>query len=222
MNERNPRRHLVLGIIIIAIGVLSLLDNLIRDDFMTWVWIIVLAASSVISGWHYIRSRETWAGVVAYVTGAVAAIILFTAEIRIQGTLVPVLVMAIIGLPFLVVGLRDPNNRGLLIPAYVMFAIALLIIITDSSKQQPDELIPAYVMAVIGLPFIVMAFVRHNYGLLIPGGIMLALSLFFVGSFVGVNPQVFTIIVPLLLIAAGGFLMLKSVTERDKSKRENP
>src|SRR5690606_37252781 len=141
-----------------------------------------------------------WAGVATYVTGAIALVILLTTQIQLRGVILPVIVMVIIGIPFLYIGLRDRTRRDMLIPAYVMFVIALLLVFTEYIGPQFDQLVPASVMATIGLPFIVMAYIKHNYALLIPGSILLLIGLFFIGSFAGISSQIFTVGIPVVLI----------------------
>ena len=221
MNNHHQRWQFIVGAIIIAIGVLSLINNIIIDSRMVWAWIITMAVASAVCGWQFVRSRETWAGVATYVTGAIALVILLTTQIQLRGVILPVMVMVIIGIPFLYIGLRDHTRRAMLIPAYVMFVIALLLVFTEYTGPQFDQLVPAYVMATIGLPFIVMAFIKHNYALLIPGSILLLIGLFFIGSFAGISSQIFTVGIPVVLIMAGLLLLFRSQVDQRKSKRQS-
>lgn len=218
MDTRNSRNQIWVGLVIIAIGVLALVNNLVSPVLMSWAWIITLGASAVICAWQYSRHPEIGTAIVGYVTGSVALVILLTSQLHIAGAIVPVLILALIGLPFLYAGLRNSDKRGLLVPAYVMFAIALLLLFTEMADHRMDELGPTYVMAVIGLPFVVMAFVTQKYALLIPGGILLVIGLFLAGSFVGVGPQVFTIGIPVILIASGALLLLRGGSNGQKTK----
>lgn len=216
MNHEYLKTRFVTGGVILLVGLAALADNLLEDAVMAWVWIAAMAISALAFGWAYSRTREGSAAVGAYVTAAIGLVVLLVGPLNMDGVIVPVLVLSLIGLPFLFVGLRNPQERGLLIPAYVMFAIALLLIIPEAAINQLEELVPAYVMAAIALPFFFVALTRHQYGLLIPGGIMLAISLFFVGTFVGLSPQVFTLGVPVVLILVGGFLLLSRSSDHKK------
>jgi hypothetical protein len=72
--------------------------------------------------------------------------------------------------------LTDRANWGLLIPAYVMWAIAVLVALITLDVLR-DELIATYVLAVIAVPFLVTYLRdRSQWGLLIPVYILLAVG----------------------------------------------
>jgi hypothetical protein len=87
-----------------------------------------------------------------------------------------VAILVIAGFGAFAAYLTDRGNWGLLIPAYVMWAIALLIALITLNVLR-DELIATFVLAVIALPFLV-SFLRDRsrWGLLIPVYILLAVG----------------------------------------------
>ena len=87
-----------------------------------------------------------------------------------------VAVLAAAGLVMFGVYLTDRSQWGLLIPAYVLWAVAGLIALTTLNILR-DESVATYVLAAIALPFLV-AFLRDRsrWGLLIPAYVLLAVG----------------------------------------------
>jgi len=85
-------------------------------------------------------------------------------------------VLALAGLVVFSVYLTDRSDWGLLIPAYVMWAIAGLIALIELEILR-DEAIATYVMAVIALPFLVVFLRdREQWWALIPAYVMVAIG----------------------------------------------
>ncbi len=208
------------GFLIVLIGVLALLDRrlLVAND-LPWFWLPVMAAAALAYGWIYLRSHEVGAAVGAYVCAAIALTILVVTLNVLSGVIVPVLVLVFIGAPFLYFGLRSAEQRALLIPAYVMFVIALMILLVDTGTMA-GEMVAPYTLAAIGLPFIVGAYLRQERALLIPAAVMLILSLFLLGSFAGLGTELLTIGLPLLLIVIGAGLLLRPGRDSRRKRHE--
>ena len=87
-----------------------------------------------------------------------------------------VALLAAAGLVVFGVYLTDRSERGLLIPAYVLWAVAGLITLVTLNVLR-DESVATYVLAAIALPFLV-AFLRDRsrWGLLIPAYVLLAVG----------------------------------------------
>jgi len=87
-----------------------------------------------------------------------------------------VAVLAAAGLGVFAVYLTDRSDRGLLIPAYVLWAIAGLIALITLNVLR-DESIATYVLAAIALPFLVVFLRdRSKWGALIPAYVLLAVG----------------------------------------------
>ena len=206
----------ITGILIVLIGVVALLDpRLLIANSLPWFWVAVTAVAALGYGGVYLRSREVEAAIGAYVCAAIALTVLIVTLNILSGVIVPVLVLSFIGAPFLYFGLRDRERRALLIPAYVMFAVALMVLLVDTGTMA-GELVASYTLAVIGLPFLVAAYLRQEAALLIPAGIMLVLSLFLLGTTTGLGTELISIGVPLLLILIGAALLLRPGSQRRK------
>jgi len=87
-----------------------------------------------------------------------------------------VAILAAAGLGVFGVYLTDRSQWGILIPAYVLWAVAGLIALITLNILQ-DEFIATYVLSAIALPFLV-AFLRDRkrWGLLIPAYVLLAVG----------------------------------------------
>jgi hypothetical protein len=88
-----------------------------------------------------------------------------------------VVILALAGLGAFGVYLTDRSDLTLLIPAYVLWAVALLVALTTLNVLR-DEFIAGYVLAAIALPFLVV-FLRDRaqWWALIPAYVLLAVGL---------------------------------------------
>jgi hypothetical protein len=87
-----------------------------------------------------------------------------------------VAILAAAGLVVFGIYLTDRSQWGLLIPAYVLWAVAGLITLIELDILR-DESVATYVLAAIALPFLV-AFLRDRsqWGLLVPAYVLLAVG----------------------------------------------
>jgi hypothetical protein len=87
-----------------------------------------------------------------------------------------VAILTAAGLGVLGIYLTDRSQWGLLIPAYVLWAVAALIALVTLNVLR-DESVATYVLAAIALPFLV-AFLRDRsrWGLLIPAYVLLTVG----------------------------------------------
>jgi hypothetical protein len=219
LQNREQRNRMILGVLIIALGVMTLVNNAIADDVAEWIWIIGLAAAALVFGWAYTFDKETWAAVGAYVTGAIAILIVLAAKVDLPEIWVAIIVMLEIALPFFAAWWANPKKWGFLIPAYVFVAIIPILLISEGTTED-DNLITAYVMLAIGVPFIFAYFVTRKWGLLIPGGIMSFIALAFVGISIGLSEQVLTVIVPLAVIAVGVFMLYSAWSGKNQEQKQ--
>jgi len=88
-----------------------------------------------------------------------------------------VVVLAAAGCGVFLIYLTDPSEWGMLIPAYVLWAVSGLVALIELNILK-DEWIALYVLSVIALPFLV-GFLRdqNRWGLLIPAYVLLAVGL---------------------------------------------
>jgi hypothetical protein len=122
------------------------------------------------------------------------------------GALIPIAALSGIGVTFLAVYVNDRTHWWALIPAYVMFAVAGIIIL--SSIFHSGVLVASYVMFAIALPFLYV-FVRNreNWWALIPASIM---GLVGVALMIGAAARFIVPAIPVLMILFGIFLLMRT------------
>ncbi len=213
----SARPAAIVGGLLILLGLFTLLDN-----FVPWVsglmWAAALALAGVLVYGVFLSDRNNWwLQIPAYVLWAVAGLIVIATLNLLRGEWIASYVLYAIGLPFLVVYVRNTENWWALIPAYVMAAIGTMIGLIGL-RVLNDLLIPAYIMFAIAAPFL-FVYLRNprNWWALIPGGIM---SLIGFGFFMGSG--VFQVVVPVVLIAGGLLLIARQFFGGGPVRPERP
>ncbi len=214
--DMDQRGRLIAAGVLIVLGALLLLNNLFRVELTAWAWIIALGAAAAAFAWVYAQDRTDWAGIAAYVFGAIAVLIFLATQISAGGVILPVYVMLAIAAPFVVGWWFNRQNWGLLIPAYVMVAIVGVLLLGEGTS----DLVAPYVMGAIGLPFMVAFVVTRQWPLLIPGGIMWLIGAFLLAGATETSGQVVSIVIAVGLIAAGGLMLWRGTGGPVKPKNE--
>jgi hypothetical protein len=170
---------MIWGGLLILVGVALLVEAYI--DLSAWVWVALLIVAGFIAFGVYLTDRSEWALLIpAYVMWAIALLVALIELNVLRDESVATFVLAVIALPFLAVFLRDRAQWWLLIPAYVLLAIALLVALIELNVLR-DESVATFVLAVIALPFLaVFLRDRAQWWLLIP-----AYALLVIGVMVG-------------------------------------
>ena len=211
--------RLIGGGLLVIVGLLLLLNTVFQVEIGVWAWIIGFGLATVAFGVLYAQERETWAGVIAYVCGALAIFLFLVTQFDLAGNIVPTIVMVAIATPFIIAWTQNRAQWGLLVPAYVMLAIVPIFYLEDAGN-----IVPAYVMFVIAMPFLLGALYLRRWPLLIPGGIMGALGVFLLADAIETFATLLTLLVPLILIGAGVLLLVRpgkpASGEELKPKRE--
>lgn len=207
MEEKHGKRTdqtLLWGVLLIGLGVLFLLRRLIPGVIGGILWSGAFAVGGL-AVYSYYRKNPTqwWAQIPAYGMWVLAAIIALGTSPWVPGELIGAFIMFAIGFPFFYVYLKNNDNWWALIPAYVMSAIGVLILL---STFLSDELIGAYVMFAIAAPFLyVYLNDRNQWWALIPGGIT---SVIGVGLFV----SGIAFLIPVAMIVVGVYLLVRQAS----------
>jgi hypothetical protein len=205
------KQSIVWASILMLIGVLALIGMYV--DLSPWVWIIALGAAGAISLIVYLTERTSWSLLIpAYVMLAIAVgVALGTLNVLRDG-IVAVYVLIVIAAPFLTVYLRDRVQWWFLIPAYVLLAVALMILLQELGILS-DELTAPYVLFAIAIPFYVV-FIRDRaqWWFLIPAAVLTIVGLSLLAA-----ADVGAYIVPILLVAAGVVLLVRLLLRRRRT-----
>jgi hypothetical protein len=201
---------------LILFGIAGLLATYI--DLSIWAWVAILAAGGLAVLIIYLTDRSMQELLIPiYVLWVIAAFLALIELNILRDQIIATYVLAAIGLPFLVVYLRNRAEWWYLIPAYVMLAIAGLVALTGARVVQ-DRLVPAYVMFAIAIPFMVV-YVRNraNWWALIPGGIMAIIGTAFL-----LTRAIARVIVPVIVILGGLGIMIRQFTRKEPVAAETP
>ena len=209
MELRFRRQGLVWGSFLTAIGILALLEN--YTDLSAWVWVVVLAATG--AGFYAIYRTDRsdrWMLIPVYVMWAIALMIALITLNILRGEAIATYVLASIALPFLWVFLHDRDQWWALIPAYVLLAVGVMVGLIGLGVID-GLLIAAYVMFAIAIPFFVV-YIRNTaeWWALIPGGIMAAIGLSFL-----LAEAAGQYVLPVLLVAAGVWILIRQFIRRE-------
>ncbi|MCP5019870.1 MAG: hypothetical protein GY938_31985, partial [Ketobacter sp.] len=149
-------------------------------DLTAWVWIAILAIAGLgIFGIYLANRSEWWLLIPTYVMWAVAALVALIQLNILRGEFIAPFVLTAVALPFLFAYLRNREQWGLLIPAYVLLAVGVMVFLIGRGVLN-DLMIPAYIMFTIAIPFfIVFGRNSQHWWALIPGGIMTVIGLAF-------------------------------------------
>ena len=216
LTDRSYAWPLIPGYALLAIGGLLAIVawDLLQDEAVATYVLIAIALPFFAV---YLRDRgQWWALIPAYVMVVVAFIVFVEKAGVLPDYLVGTGVLLAIGLPFLAVYLRDRSNWWALIPAYAMISIS--VIIPLSGLDIDEMLIPAYVMFAIALPFLfVYVRDRSNWWALIPGGIMTL-----IGAIMLLSVQLIEYLVPVAIILAGAWILGRQFIGGPKGQLEEP
>jgi hypothetical protein len=197
--ERGNRSNFIIGFLLLLFGGLGLINTFIPGlGLLLWAGVFG-AAGLAVMGFFATNRSQPGLLIPAYILWAIGAFLALLTVPGFQGMPVPIFILTTIALPFVVGFTRNPaNNWGLLIPAYVLLAVAGMLFGIDRNILQ-DLMIPAYINSAIALPFLItFAVDRNNWWALIPGGIMTAIAVGFLAG-----TQLFSLGLPALLILMG-------------------
>ena len=160
----------------------------------------------------FLRKRDNWGLLIpAYVLLVIGVMVMGIETRLLPDPFIPLYVLTAIALPFIVGFWRNRDNWGLLIPAYVLLAVGVMIMLIQV-RVLNNLLIPAYVLLAIAVPFFVVYLRdRSVQWPLIPGGILVVIGLSFL-----IAENAFRYVAPAVLILAGVWVLM-GVFRQDKA-----
>lgn len=155
---------------------------------------------------YFMNKERWWALIPAYVFLLIGALITLDEFFVIGDKFIAPGILGGIGLPFLYVYFRNRENWWALIPAYALLALGTMILLLDLHLLK-GLVIPTYIMLAIAVPFLFVYILnRENSWALIPGGITAAVGLgFLLGTDIG------KYLFPAVLVLLGIWLLVRVI-----------
>ena len=175
MNLQSKNQALVWGSLLIIFGVVGLVESF--TDLSTWAWVAILAATGLGIFGIYLKDRsEWWPLIPAYALWAVAGLLALVEINVLDGEFLAAYVLSAIALPFLVVYLQNRAQWWPLIPAYVLLAVAAMLLLSETVLL-PATFEGTFVLTAIALPFLVVYLRnRAQWWALIPAYVLLSIA----------------------------------------------
>ena len=193
---------------VIALLVALITLNILRDEAVaTFVLTAIALPFLAVYAWD----REQWWALIPACVLLAVAVMLALIELNIlRDEAVATFVLAAIALPFLVTYVRDREKWWALIPAYALLAVGAMVGLIELGVLG-DLLIPAYVMFAVAIPFFVV-YLRNRdlWWSLIPGGIMAVIGLAFLLAEGAVQ-----YIAPVALLVVGVWMIVRQFTHKE-------
>ncbi len=209
MKTSSNKGAIVGGGLLILFGVMALVQVYI--DLGSWVWVAVLFVAGLgVFGLYFSDRSVAWLLIPGYALWAIAGLIIVTELNILQDEAVAFYVLSAIALPFLAVYLRNRESWWALIPAYVLFAVGLMVGLIGLGVLD-DLLVPSYVMFAIAIPFfVVYARNTRNWWALIPAGVLAIIGLAFLIAEAAVQ-----YVVPAVLIIVGVWILARQFMRKE-------
>lgn len=175
MESNVNKRNIGWGILLISFGLTAMLD--IYFPTSDWVKIGLFFLGGVVTFAVFWTDRSDWVLLIpVYVLWAIAGIGAVAIFDLLQGDIIGSFVLTLIGVPFLVVYLRNREHWWALIPAFIMLVIALMLFLTTLNILS-DDLIAPFILFAIAIPFLVVYYRnREHWWALIPAYVMLVIG----------------------------------------------
>lgn len=219
MNSQKRMSGLTWGALLVFLGVVGLVNTLF--DLTAWTWVAILVVAGVAGLVAYIVARSPRQMLlIPYIMWAVAGLVALTESDAMRDEATAGYVLTAVALPFVATYLLDRTKRWALIPAYVLLAIGLMVVLLEGILS--DALVPAYVMFAIAIPFL-FTYVqdRGKKGALVVGGILALVGFSFLIAEAAVE-----YVVPAILIIAGAAILLRQLNQREPeevaARKEKP
>jgi hypothetical protein len=180
MNKRGYS-SLIWGGMLVLLGLLLLLENLnLFGEWQVPFWSLFLAAFGLLFLSIYVRDREQWWALIPSLVILGIAVAVFIAEQDlIADYVVATIILAAVGLPFLLIFATDRGHWWALIPALTMLGIAAGVFL-EGAGAISGTAVAGFVLGGISLGFLSIYLIdRAQWWALIPGGIMGTMAFFF-------------------------------------------
>jgi hypothetical protein len=214
----NKRVRLAAGVLLVAVGVLVLLQNLdvIRSG-LSLLWSLLFLAGGAIFTYLYFKDRANWWAIIPGFTllGLGVLILLSWAWPGIGDTLGTTLFLGAIGASFFVIYANHREHWWPIIPGGVLITVAFSTLLEDLLRPAFDT--GSLVLIGIGVTFLLVYLLspseKRLTWALYPAGILAA-----IGVIIGISTSpLMTFVGPVVLLAIGVYMVYRAVTARPKA-----
>ena len=176
MKSMANKQNMGWGILLICFG-LAAITNL-YTGISDWVSVTIFFLGGLAAFAVFWTDRSNWLLLIpVYVTWAITAIVVVALLDLLQGEIMGTLALTLVGVPFLAVYLRNRDNWWAIIPSFILFAIALMLLLTTLNVLS-DEMIAPLILFSIAIPFLVVYFTNRDYWwALIPAYAMIVIGI---------------------------------------------
>lgn len=176
METNTNKQNMGWGILLICFGVATMTE--MYTGLSDWLNIGVFFLGGLITLALFLSDRSDWLLLLAsYIMLAVAVLGAVAFWGVLDGDLIGSFALLLIGAPFLAVYLRNKENWWAIIPAYILLAISLMLLLTSINFFN-DKLIAPFVLFSIAIPFLVVYFKnQEHWWALIPAYVMVVVGI---------------------------------------------
>jgi len=214
----NKRVRLAAGILLVAVGVLVLLQNLhIMRSGLSLLWSLLFLAAGAVFTYLYFKDRSNWWAIIPGFTllGVGMLILLSWALPAIGDTLGTFLLLGAIGASFFVIYANRREHWWPIIPGGVLITVAISTLLEDLLRPAFDT--GSLVLIGLGVTFLLVYLLspvtKKMTWALYPAGILAA-----IGVIIGITTSpLMSYLGPVVLLAIGGYLVYRAVSARPKA-----
>ncbi|MCX6071790.1 MAG: hypothetical protein NTU91_13205 [Chloroflexi bacterium] len=214
----NMRVRLAAGVLLVAAGVLVLLQNLnIIRGGLSLLWSLCFLAGGAIFTYLYFKDRAHWWTIIPGFTllGIGGLILLTLALPRIGDTLGTTLLLSAMGASFFVIYANRREQWWPIIPGGVLITVAISTLLEDLLRPAFDT--GSLILIGLGVTFLLVYLLspstKRMTWALWPAGILAA-----IGLFIGISTSpLMAYVGPLALLAVGIYLVYRAVSSRPKA-----
>jgi hypothetical protein len=215
MHSRNNSAFVGLALLLIALGVLFLLQNFGLMTFTNLIWLVVFGVGGLVFLFVFAQDQEQWWALIPGFTLLGLGTLIGLGD-RL-GTLGPAIFLGSIGLSFAVIYIiRRGDFWWAIIPAGTLLSLALMIALEPYLQRIAAEetVMPAILFlglaATFGLVYLVSLSGKHMTWALIPAGILAVIGVLMFLSIGGLVNYLWAVV----LIVVGCYMLLRAFRPR--------
>ena len=208
--DTQKKSALVWAGFLILLGLMLVVETV--SDLSAWIWVAALAVAGLAAYGVYATDRsEKGLLILAYILWVVALLVVLITLKALRDEWIATYVLLAIAAPFLAAYLRDREQRAMLIPAYILLAVAVMVGLIGIGVLT-DLLVPAYVMFAVAIPFLVVYLRdRKKWWPLIPAGIMAIIGLSFL-----IAEAAAQYIAAVVLVVVGVWIVVRQLSGKEE------